>query len=42
VEAEGMKLWIPEGMSFSADTIKVQAEKSWNGWILFVPGALLG
>jgi hypothetical protein len=37
-----MKLWIPEGMVFSADTVKVQAEKSWNGWILFVPSALLG
>jgi hypothetical protein len=37
-----MKLWIPADMDFSADTVKVQAEKSWNGWILFVPSALLG
>jgi len=41
LEDEGITLWIPKDMKFSENKALVEAQRSWDGWVLFVPTALL-
>jgi len=41
LEDQELTIWVPKEMRFSGDTVKVEAQKSWDGWVLYVPTALV-
>jgi len=40
-QSDGFTLWVPEDMTFSHESIHIQAEKDLDGWILFTMRGIL-
>ncbi|AER67142.1 hypothetical protein Tlie_1415 [Thermovirga lienii DSM 17291] len=41
LEGQDVTIWVPKDMKFSHNTARVEAQRSWDDWVLFVPTALL-